>query len=449
LERFAGQKEKGTAFPLVEEGFAPTSRAAQKLSESGMETSTLQKHLVRGQQVDTGEKRFYVLDESSLASTRHLHEFLDRLHANDRVLLVGDRRQHEAVEAGRPFAQLQDAGMKTVKLEEIVRQKDPELKEVVEQLARGEVQKAVENLDRQGRVHEIQGYDERIAAIAKEYAQSPDNTLVISPDNRSRIEINERVHAELRRSGLVSNEEHHIRTLVPRQDLTGADRIWAERYQVGDVLRYSRASKETGIGKGEYAQVKSIDAPRNRLTVELQDGTRRTYDPRRQQGVSVFCEEMRSFSVGDRIQFTAPANEPKVANRELGTIESIDEDGRLRLRMDGGRAVELDPPKHPHLDHGYAMTSHSSQGQTADRVLIHVDTELGAKDLLNSRMAYVSVSRGRYNAQVYTNNAQALGQELSRDVSHSPAIQQEPGAHKIEPQTTHTNQISQGFGLGL
>ncbi len=53
------------------------------------------------------------------------------------------------------------------------------------------------------------------------------------------------------------------------------------------------------------------------------------------------------------------------------------------------------------------------------------------------------------SAQIYTNNAATLGQELSRDVSHSPAIQQEPGAHKIEPQTTHTNQISQGFGLGL
>ena len=57
-----------------------------------------------------------------------MHEFVERLRPNDRVLLVGDRRQHEAVEAGRPFAQLQDAGMKTVKLEEIVRQKDPELK---------------------------------------------------------------------------------------------------------------------------------------------------------------------------------------------------------------------------------------------------------------------------------------------------------------------------------
>ena len=431
------------------EGFAPTSRAAQKLGEAGMETSTLQKHLVRGQQPDSGEKRLYVLDESSLASTRQVHEFVNRLHANDRVLLVGDRRQHEAIEAGRPFAQLQDAGMKTVKLEEIVRQKDPELKQVVEQIARGEVREAIQNLDRQGRVHEIQGHDERIAAIAKEYAKSPENTLVISPDNRSRMEINERVHAELQRSGLVSNEEHRIRTLVPRQDLTGADRTWAERYEVGDVLRYSRASKETGIGKGAYAQVKSIDAPKNRLTVELQDGTERTYDPRRQQGVSVFREETRSFSVGDRLQFTAPANDLRVANRELGTIKSIDEVGRLCLRMDGGRTVELDSPKHPHLDHGYAMTSHSSQGQTADRVLIHVDTELGAKDLLNSRMAYVSVSRGSYDAQIYTNNAQTLGQELSRDVSHSPAIQQEPGAHKIEPQTTHTNQINQGFGLGL
>jgi hypothetical protein len=41
-----------------------------------------------------------------------------------------------------------------------------------------------------------------------------------------------------------------IRTLVPRQDLTGTDRTWAERYEVGAVLRYSRTSKETGIGKG-------------------------------------------------------------------------------------------------------------------------------------------------------------------------------------------------------
>jgi len=185
------------------EGLAPTSRAAQRLSEAGIGASTLQKHLAQGQQPDTGEKRLYVLDESSLASTRQLHEFIERLHSNDRVLLVGDRRQHEAVEAGRPFAQLQDAGMKTVKLEEIVRQKDLNLKEVVQQLAQGNVREAINRLDQQGRVHEIRGHDKRISAIAREYARSPENTLVVSPDNRSRMAINERIHAELQGKGLV------------------------------------------------------------------------------------------------------------------------------------------------------------------------------------------------------------------------------------------------------
>ena len=411
------------------EGFAPTSRAAQKLGEAGIETSTLQQHLARGQQPDTCEKRLFVLDESSLASTRQLHEFIERLRPNDRALFVGDWRQHEAVEAGRPFAQLQDAGMKTIKLEEIVRQKDLELREVVQQLARGNVREAINNLDQQGRVHEVPGHEERISAIAKEYAKSPENTLVVSPDNRSRMEINERIRAELQRKGRVSGEEHPIRTLVPRQELTGADRTWAAKYEAGDILRYSRGSKETGIGKGHYAQVRSIDAASNRLTVRLQDGTDRTYDPRRQRGVSVYREEMRKFSAGDRIQFTAPANDLKIANRELGAISNIDGSGRLSLKMDSGRSLQIDPYKHPHLDYGYAMTSHTSQGQTASRVLIHVDTELLAKDLLNSRMAYVSVSRGAHDAQLFTNDREklstVLGHDISKQTANSPQISTE------------------------
>lgn len=187
----------------------------------------------------------------------------------------------------------------------------------------------------------------------------------------------------------------------------------------------------------------------NRLTVELPDGSERTYDPRRQQGVTVFREEMRSFSVSDRIQFTAPNNNLKVGNRELGTIEDIAVDGRLRLKVDDGRRVELDPDRHIHLDHGYAVTSYSSQGQTADRVLIHVDTEIGAKDLLNSRMAYVAVSRGAHDAQIFTNNASALGQELSRDVSHTLAIQQGPATQALEKQPAHAHEIAQGFGIGM
>ncbi len=203
------------------EGFAPTSRAAQKLADTGMETSTLQKHLALGAKPDTGERRLYVPDESSLASTKQMHEFVHRLHPNDRVLLVGDRRQHEAVEGRASLRAVPGRGMKTVKLEEIIRQKNPELKQVVEQLARGEVRQAVQGLERQGRVHEISGHGERISAIAEEYAKSPEGTLAVSPDNRSRVEINERIHAEMQQRGSVSKDEYRIQALVPRQDLTG------------------------------------------------------------------------------------------------------------------------------------------------------------------------------------------------------------------------------------
>ena len=78
------------------EGFAPTSRAAQKLAEAGMETSTLQKHLTRGQQPDTGVQRLYVLDESSLASTKQMHEFVNRLHPNDMAYVAVSRGQWDA-----------------------------------------------------------------------------------------------------------------------------------------------------------------------------------------------------------------------------------------------------------------------------------------------------------------------------------------------------------------
>ena len=433
------------------EGFAPTSRAAQKLGEAGMKTSTLQALLARGRRVDTGERRLYIVDESSLTSTRQMHEFVGRLHPNDRVLLVGDTRQHESVEAGRIFAQMQEAGMKTVKLDEIVRQKDPELKQTVEQLARGEIGEAIAGLGRQGRIHEVQGREERIAAIAKEYAKAPESTLVVSPDNRSRVEINARIHAELQARGVVSSVEHRIKVLVPRQDLTGADRMWAARYSVGDVLLYSRSSRETGIAKGEYARVKSVDAPKNRLMVELQNGTKKSYDPRRQQGVSVYREQERAVSLGDRVQLTAPSSELKLTNRELGTVEGYGA-SRMTMKMDDGRSVEIDPAKHPHLDHGYAVTSHSSQGQTANRVLIHVDTELGAKDLLNNRMAYVAISRGANDAQLFTNNREQLSAALGHDVSHQSAHMPERKQQQAianNPRIEPAQDFSHGFGRGM
>jgi conjugative relaxase-like TrwC/TraI family protein len=418
------------------EGFAPTSRAAQKLGEAGIESSTLQRHLTRSEEPQDGQKRLYVLDESSLASTKQMNQFLHRLHDQDRVLLVGDTRQHEAVEAGKPYQQLQEAGIETARLDEIVRQKDPSLKEAVEQLSRGNVREAIEKLDTQGRVHEIADRGERLNEIAKAYAKQPEGTLVVSPDNQSRVEINRMIHSEMQESGQVDHRERSVRVLVARQETTGADRQWAEQYAQGDILRYSKGSKTHGIQAAEYVRVKQVNAKENVVTVEKQSGEHVSYDPRRLQGVTLYRETERSLAQGDRVQFTAPNREQHIANRELGTIQKIDDTGNLQVRLDSGRTVAFSVKENPHLDFGYAVTSHSSQGQTADRVFVHVDTEQAGEKLVNRRLAYVAVSRGRYDAQLYTNDKKHLTEQLSRDVSHRSAIEPSresaPSAQKIE-----------------
>ena len=437
-------------------GLAPTSRAAQKLAETGIETETLQRHLTRGQQPEDGRARVYVVDEASMISTRQMHTFLERLNRHDRVLFVGDVRQHEAVEAGRPYAQMQEAGLRTARLDEILRQKDPVLKETVEQLARGEVKQAVENLNYQGRVHEFKDRGERIGEIAREYARSPKSTLVISPDNASRQEINRHIHRAMHEAGHVTGTDHRVPVLHARQELTGADRQHAQNYTEGDVIRFSKGSKPLGIEPGEYARVARVDEESNRVTITRRTGEELSYDPRRLQGVTVYRDGERSFAEGERVQMTSPYQPLHLANRELGTIKSIDGDGNLKLKMDSGREVGFNVREMPHLDYGYAVTSHSSQGQTADRVLVHVDSEQSHGELLNSRMAYVSVSRAEFDVQMYTNDAKTLGQVLSRDVSHPSATQQqmamainnELAGQKIMPQSVDLD-IGQGYGLGL
>ena len=58
------------------EGFAPTSRAAGQLEEAGIHSRTLQHYLAQGERKEDGVRRVYFVDESSLASTKQVNEFL-------------------------------------------------------------------------------------------------------------------------------------------------------------------------------------------------------------------------------------------------------------------------------------------------------------------------------------------------------------------------------------
>ena len=429
------------------EGFAPTSKAAGQLREAGIEATTLQGFLARGQNHSSTEppiRHLYMLDESSLASTKQMRSFLGRLGPDDRVLVIGDTRQHQGVDAGRPFQQMQEAGMQTSQLDRIMRQKDPELLKAVQHLANGETVKGIELLAEQGRITKIANGHDRIAAIARDYAAQPDNTIIVSPDNRSRQQINEAVRTELRKTGGLAEDGRMLLTLTHRSDMTGADRTWAARYNPGDVLQYSTGSKSEGIERGSLATVRSVDARVNTVTVAVEGGSSITYDPRRLKGVNVFREVEREFAVGDRIQFTAPNKDLDVANRDIGTVVRL-EDGQMTLRMNGksARTVTFDTAEFRQFDHGYAITSHSSQGLTAERVIAHFDTD-SSRSLINSRLAYVSISRASEDAHIYTNDERTLGQYLAVDMTKAAAVtfQQSVGPVTLEGPGTADSKVA-------
>jgi hypothetical protein len=437
------------------EGFAPTSRAAKQLRDAGIPADTLQGFLARSRRDgdDPTRKHLYMLDESSLASTKQMREFLEKIGPQDKVLLIGDIRQHQGVDAGKPFEQLQEAGMRTAQLDQIVRQKaNPELLKVVEHLSKNETAAGVQMLEQQGRITEIVDPQERIEAIAKNYAARPENTIIVSPDNASRRQINQAVRQELQTLGGVEKEDHSMRVLTPRSDMTGADREWAARYQARDVLHYIRGSKELGIERGSYAQVVTTDPKENLVTVQKPNGEQITYDPSRLRGISAYREIDREFAVGDRIQLTAPNRELHIANRDLGTIQQIDDHGKMSVRMDGekNKTVTFDPREMRHFDHGYAVTSHSSQGLTSERVLVNMDTEVHP-ELINGRFAYVSVSRASHDAQIYTNDATSLAESLSHDVSKTAAVNfTKAMTDSIQHPVSITRQTdSNGLGLSL
>ena len=436
-------REGAEKMGFIVEGFAPTSRASAQLREAGIEATTLQSFLARGESHPSRNpehRHLFMLDESSLTSTQQMRNFLDRLNANDRVLVIGDTRQHQGVDAGRPFQQMQEVGMRTSSLDQIMRQRDPELLRAVEHLSRNETREGIAMLKSQGRITEFTDRRERLAAIAQDYAARPRNTIVVSPDNQSRRDINVAIRDELTKRQLLGSQSVTVRTLAHRSDMTGADRTWAARYNPGDVVQYSSGSKAVAIERGALATVRAIDSRANLLTVELQNGTTVAYDPRRLRGVNVFHEEEREFATRDRVQFTTPFKDLGIANRDLGTIERL-EGHQMTVRLDGkeARTVTFNTDEVRQIDHGYAVTSHSSQGLTAGRVLAHFDTD-GPRALINTRLAYVAISRASEEARIYTNDVATLGRRLASDISKTAAIDT---GHKAQP--TVSEQVISAF----
>jgi conjugative relaxase-like TrwC/TraI family protein len=412
------------------EGFASTYHAARHLGEAVVHSGTLQEFLTRSTGPAPPERRhFYFVDQSSLTSSFEMRDFLLRIASQDRVLLVGDPRQQQSFSTLQGFEQLQEVGMRTAKLDEIGRQRDPSLRSAIELLARGQVSAALDTLQKEGHVREIPDSDGRIRAIARSYADSSASALIVTPDNAPRQALNAAVRHELKTNGILAPEDHSFTVLVQRQEMTGTKRLSASNYQIHDVVRYARGSKTTGIEAESHGTVVAISRNANRLSIENASGETVTYNPRYLGGVSVYREIQREFSIGDRIQFTAPYRELQVANRDLAVIEAIAPEGRISARLDNHHRIEFDVTEFRHFDHGYAVTSDSIQRLTAERVLVNANTDIYA-NLFNSRFGYVSISGASHEVTIFTDNITRLNPTVDADVSRNFAFEigQSPSA---------------------
>ena len=408
------------------EGFGPTTGSVRALEEAGIAARTVASLLDNRAATNRAPHTIWIVDESSLLATRQVNTLLHQARewGIEKIIFVGDQGQHHAIEAGRPILQMERAGMATARLEIIRRQRDPGLREAVALAAAEKMAEAAGLLGRQHRIVEIADPLDRYRAIAHEYVksnQAGSSILVVSPANDERRALNEAIRAQLKLQARLGKDDWAASVLVSL-DLTAMQRARAASYQPGDVIRHSRGSRTIGIKAGDYVVVQTAEVENHRLRVATRDGRAAEYDPRRLKGLQVFREEPRAFAQGERIQIRLPDRKLGIANGQFATITALDSaTGDATLTLSRGRQLIINLRSFPHVDHGYAVTSHASQGATVDHVIVNVDTTR-SRELVNRQQFYVSLSRARHDAVIFTDSRESLPRAISRTADKGVAL---------------------------
>ena len=413
-------------------GLAPSASAAQTLaSEAGIPTETLQKFLARNAGAAEGRltrkgaramraafrKTVLVVDEGSLASTVQARDLLRiaRELRIPRVVLVGDSKQLDAVDAGKPFAQLQAAGMKTAVMDEIMRQRDPALKEAVEASLKGDIVRAFERLG--SNVAQVKADNIAGAVAARWLRLDPDGrerTGVMAPSHALRQEINGHIRARLAREGRIHGPAMRSERLVSK-GFTNAEKALAANYAPGDVVAFHRPYKRIGVEKGDERRVAGVD--HGARTVLLDDGSGGTVAWRpdeiggRRGGTEVYRREGIELRAGDRVRWTRNDAGLRLVNSRSAEVAAV-KDGRVTFRLEDGRTMELggSDPQLRHLDHAWASTVHAFQGRTVDNVIAAMEAK--HPNLTTQKGFYVEISRARDRAELVTDDAAELRARL-------------------------------------
>ncbi len=393
---------------------APYANQVERLQADGLKASTLATFLA-SKEKDIDERTVLIIDEAGLVPTREMEAALQAVERHRaRVALSGDIQQLKAVEAGRPFAQLQANGMKTAVVDEIQRQKTLDLKPAVELAAKGRAQESLAHIERH--VHELPEGSLRYGEIARRYAGMDEaaraGTLIVSGTNAARRELNALVRQELGMEG-----KGRVFETLSRKDSTQAERRHAASYRVGEYVQPEKDYSRAGLIRGELYRVAEIET-RNRLVLERGDGSRFEINPRQHAHLSVYEKAASELAPGDWARITRNDPALDVSNGDRVRIVAVKEN-HVTLENGRGRHIELDATKPLHLEHAYATTVHSAQGLTTDRMMVDLDTRslTTGKDLY-----YVAISRARYEATIYTNSRAELPAAISREAAKTAAL---------------------------
>jgi ATP-dependent exoDNAse (exonuclease V) alpha subunit len=390
------------------QGLAPSASAARELAGAGIQSQTLAAFQSKNES-GLNSKTVLIVDEAGMVASKDMSHVLHAAEANNaRVVLVGDVQQLKAVEAGIPFAQLQQAGISRIEMGEIQRQNDAQLKHAVELAAKGDVERSLVVLNKH--VQEIDNHRERYAQIAHDYAAltpaERKETLVLAGTHNARTAINDNVRGELGLAGcgmLVST--------LTRNDLTQVQARSSLSYQPGDIVEARKPYESLGMHRGELARV--VDVEPGKVTLARSDGEHVHWRPAVQSNMSAYRENIRELSVGDAVRLTANNHAQDLINGDRATVVSIDPDRQtVDLRKANGDAITLDASKPLHMDYGYCSTVHSAQGQTTDRVLIEADTKSATS---NESLYYVAISRARSEVTIYTDDKTMLPEAMGRE----------------------------------
>ena len=362
-------------------------------------------------------KTALVVDEGSLASTvqaRDLLRIADSLRI-PRVVLVGDEKQLDAVDAGKPFAQLQRAGMRTAVMDEIMRQRDPALKEAVEASLAGDVKRAFAKLG--DNIAEVKPDNLAGAAAARWLALSPEaraNAGLMAPSHAIRERINEIVRERLVRDGTVHGPAMTAERLISR-GYTNAEKALSANYARGDVVAFHRPYKRLGVEKGDELRVAGVDRKAHTVMLEGKDGQSVAWEPNRLAaragGVEVYRAEEMELRAGDRVRWTRNDAGLGLVNSQTAEVAAV-AGGKVTFRLGDGRTLDLAPgdPQLRHIDRAWASTVHAFQGRTVDTVIAAM--EANHPNLTTQKTLYVEISRARDRAELVTDDKAALRETL-------------------------------------